>query len=75
MEKISDEEEYERQLTYEEIENMEQLRMSTKEELVKLCSGFARENMKLIHWLHRYHRDILRDYENKYLGGNHIDFT
>jgi hypothetical protein len=76
MEKIIDEdEEYEKQLDYEEIENMENLRTLTKEELVRLCSGFARENMKLIHWLHRYHRDILRDYETKHLGGHHIDFA
>jgi hypothetical protein len=76
MERITDEDaEYERQLNREEVENMENLRTLTKEELVRLCSGFARENMKLIHWLHRHHRDILRDYESKHLDGNHIDFA
>jgi len=76
MERINkDDEEYERQLNYEQIENMENLRTLTKEELVRLCAGFTRENMKLIHWLHRYHRDILRDYENRHMDGNHIDFT
>lgn len=76
MENIRDEDkEYEEELDNEEIETQENLRTLDNEELVRLCSGFARENMKLIHWLYKYHKDILRDYEKRYLGGRHIKFT
>jgi len=59
----------------EDLENEENLRVNyTPEELAKMCAGFARENMKLIKWLYRYHIAILREYENKYMGGKHIYF-
>jgi hypothetical protein len=70
MERIYDE--------YDEegLANIDNLRDNfTKEELVELCSGFARENMKLIRWLYKNHRKILRDYENKYCNGQHIQFA
>ena len=69
MEKIIDEE------IEEDIENEENLKANyTQEELAGMCAGFARENMKLIRWLYRYHIEILRDYENKHMGGKHIYF-
>lgn len=55
-------------------EDVDNLRNMTKEELVQMISNFANENIKLIKWLYRYHRDILRDYENRFMGGTHIEF-
>jgi len=59
----------------EDFENMDNLKESyTQEELAQMCAGFARENMRLIRWLYKYHLSILRDYENKYMDGKHIYF-
>jgi hypothetical protein len=79
MERITDDESYddiysgnEEEIDYEDLERLHD--NFTKEELVRMCSGFARENMKLVHWLYKYHKDILREFENKHLGGKRIEF-
>jgi hypothetical protein len=59
----------------EDLENIENLRNNYSiDELSSMCASFARENMKLIRWLYKYHLQILRDYETKYMGGKHIYF-
>jgi len=81
MERIIDDEDIyqgriEEQIDEQDIDNMENLRNNfTKEELVRMCSGFARENMILVHWLYKNHIKVLREFENKHLGGKHIQFA
>lgn len=67
-------EEYEKELDQQEQASLESLQGFSNRELVKMCSGFARENMRLVHWLYTYHKDILRQYEKTFINGQHIEF-
>jgi len=61
----------EEQYRYEGKELME---IMTKKQLADLLSKTWKSNSKFKYWLFNNYKEVLREYENKEMGGMHIQF-
>jgi len=44
----------------------------TREELIRMLTGSWESNSKIMTWLYKNHLEVLREYEDKELGGLHL---